>query len=323
MICEAVLLRISFILYSKDMVSSTMKRFSHNHKYVSADTRDAYVLILPLLVLLSVFIIVPVLSNFYYAFTEWKGFGKPVWVGLKNFRKIIHDEIFWSSLKNILILVLYIPISAFITVLLAAILRDGLKGWSVFRSIIYLPNILGYVILGVLLNIFFRDYGVLNNILRSAGLDMLTVRWISSSKTVIHTVGSMFVVWSRLGFGCIYFLAAMSGISPVLYDAARIDGAGWWRSFFSVTVPGVVFGIQFWVVLSFIEVFARMFGFLYSFTGGGPGFSSYTMEFGIYIYGFRYSNMGYASAWAVILFFFCSLIAVAQIYLIRKGSNVS
>jgi ABC-type sugar transport system permease subunit len=262
-----------------------------------------------------------VVSNFYHSLTSWNGFETPKWIGFANFQKIVKDEIFWSSLRNLAILVAYIPASVLVTLILSAMLREGLPGWRFFRSVMYLPNILGYVILGMILNITFRDYGVVNTLLRSIGSGGLALSWIGSSKYAIHTVGALFVVWARLGFGCMYFLAAMSTIGSDIYDASKIDGAGWWRTFFSVTIPSVVPGIQFWIVLSFIEIFARMFGFLYAFTGGGPGFSTYTMEFSIYIYGFRYSQMGYGSAWAVILFFFCSLIAVAQIIAIRKKDS--
>jgi len=85
-----------------------------------------------------------------------------------------------------------------------------------------------------------------------------------------------------------------------------------------VTVPSVVFSIEFWTVLSFIEVFARMFGFIFSFTKGGPGFSTFTLEYGIYYLAFVNMKMGMASAWATVLFFFCAIISVAQLRLMKK-----
>ncbi len=126
----------------------------------------------------------------------------------------------------------------------------------------------------------------------------------------------------RVGFGTIYFLAAMSGIDSQLYDAARIDGAGWWRVFFAVTVPGIAFALQFFTVLCFIEVFARMYAMIHTLTYGGPGFATYTLEFGIYVQGFRSFKMGYASSWSVVLFLLCSIIAIAQIRLLKKEARV-
>ncbi len=288
---------------------------------VRRETIDAYILILPLLALLGVFILYPVVSNIYYSFTKWPGFGPAQWTGLKNYHRLFTDKKFWAALRNTGLLILYIPIGVLVPLLLSAIMREGLKGWTIFKAILYLPNVLGYVILGILFNVFFRDHGPLNTFLRDAGLEQLAVNWIGTTKTAIHMVGLLFVVWSKIGFGCIYFLAAMSSIDNQLYDAARIDGAGWWRIFYQITIPSIRFAVEFWVVLSFIEVFARAFGFLFSFTYGGPGFSTWTLEFGIYILGFKNSQMGYGSSWAVILLLFCAIIAVMQIRLLRKAES--
>jgi ABC-type sugar transport system permease subunit len=288
---------------------------------INTEITDAYILIAPLVVLLAVFILYPVISNLYYGFTEWKGFGEAEWVGFENYIRLFNDNKFWIAIKNTGILVLYIPIGLFIPLVLSALMQDGLKGWAFYKAVLYLPTVLGYIILGILFNIFFRETGPLNTFLHQIGLDALAIRWIGTTKTAIHMVGVLFVVWSKIGFGCIYFLAAMSSIDRQLYDAAKIDGAGWWRMFAQITIPTIRFAVEFWTVLLFIEVFARAFGFLFSFTYGGPGFSTWTLEFGIYILGFKNYQMGYGSAWAVILFFFCAIIAVMQIRLIRRAEQ--
>jgi len=290
---------------------------------IQQEQSDAYILLLPLLLLMVVFIVYPVLANFYYSLTTWKGFGTEIWVGLKNYRRVFHDDKFWYSLKNLGVLVLYIPIGIFIPLLIAAILREGLKGWMFFRSVIYLPTILGYVILGTLFSIILSQSGPLTEMLKMMGVeDANKINLLGQSRSAIHVVALLFVVFSKLGFGCIYFLAAMSSIDSSLYDAAAIDGAGWWQRFFSVTVPSISFSMQFFLVLSFIEVFARMYSFIYTLTYGGPGFATYTLEFGIYRQGFQAFKMGYASSWAVILFVFCSLIAALQINILKKGDQL-
>ncbi|MGL1893060.1 MAG: sugar ABC transporter permease [Spirochaetaceae bacterium] len=287
------------------------------------EQRDAYVLLLPLLILMLVFIVFPVLANFYYSFTKWKGFGAVEWVGLKNFAIIFQDEKFWSSIRNLSVLVLYIPLGVFLPLLISAILREGFKGWTFFRSVIYIPTILGYVILGTLFSIILSQSGPLIEMLKVLGVENANqINILGHSKTAIHIVAILFVVFSKLGFGCIYFLAAMSSIDTGLYDAAGIDGASWWQKFFHITVPSISFSIQFFLVLSFIEVFARMYSFIYTLTYGGPGFATYTLEFGIYKLGFQAFKMGYASSWAVILFIMCSIIAAVQIQVIKKGDQL-
>ncbi len=297
-----------------------MKR---NFSIQRQEQRDAFILVTPLLLLMLVFTVYPVISNFYYSFTEWKGFGTAEWVGLKNYAKAIQDDKFWHSLKNLGTLVLYIPFGVFIPLLLAAILREGLKGWTFFRSIIYLPTILGYVVLGTIFSIIFSQTGPIIEFLSAIGVEnAAAINLLGSSKSAIHIVAVLFVIFTKIGFGTIFFLAAMSGIDSSMFDAAKIDGAGWWRVFFTITVPSISFSIQFFLVLQFIEVFARMYSFIYTLTYGGPGFATYTLEFGIYRQGFQVFKMGYASSWAVILFLLCAVIAAFQIHLIKKGDLI-
>ena len=125
---------------------------------VNREAWDAYLLISPLLLLLFVFILYPVLSNFYYSFTKWKGMGTAQFIGWANYHTLFQDERFWISLKNTTILLLYIPLGTLVPLVLSAILRSGLKGWAFFRALIYLPNVLGYVIIGLIFN---RDIDLL------------------------------------------------------------------------------------------------------------------------------------------------------------------
>lgn len=299
---------------------NVMKRaYSIQHR----EQKDALILTAPLLILMLLFTVYPVLSNFYYSMTEWKGFGTAEWVGFRNYIRAFSDQKFWHSLRNLGVMILYIPAGVFIPLVLAAVLRDGLKGWKFFRAVIYLPTILGYVILGTLFSIILSQTGPMIEILTKLGIeDANTINVLGKSSTAIHVVASLFVIFTKLGFGTIYFLAAMSSINTSLFDAAKIDGAGWWRRFFSISLPSISFAIQFFLVLQFIEVFARMYSFIYTLTYGGPGFATYTLEFGIYRQGFQAFKMGYASSWAVILFFCCSIIAAFQIHIIRKGEMV-
>lgn len=293
-----------------------MKTKRRTVAYSYSENKEFWLLTAPLLILLAIFIVGPVCMNFYYAFTKWKGFGEPTWVGLRNFRRMMRDRMFWAALKNLGILSLYIPLRTMAPLLIAAVLREGLRGWQIFRSLLYLPHVVGAVLISILFSIFLADTGPLNALLTWIGLG--AVPWLSHSKVAIHTLGGLLGVWWEVGFGCIYFLAAMSTIDPDLFDAANIDGAGWWRTLFSVTIPSVTYAVQFWLVKSFITVFARMWGPIFLLTKGGPGYSTVTLEYGIYVKGFSDYRMGYASSWALVLFGFCAIIALVQIYVIRR-----
>jgi ABC-type sugar transport system permease subunit len=286
---------------------------------LSQDAKDGWVLLSPLLLLTGIFLVYPVFSNFYYSLTQYKGFGEPVFIGLENYVRMFSDDRFYSSLKNLLILTLYIPIGVGLPLIIANVLRTGLKGWKLYRGLLYLPNILGPVILGTIFSVMLSQVGPITEILTRMGFtDANRIYLLGRSKSAINTLSFLFVVWMRVGFGCIYFLAAMSTIDSSLYDAAKIDGTNALQDFIHVTIPGIKFSIQFFIVLAFIEVFARMYGMIFTLTGGGPGFATYTLEFGVYMLSFSAYQKGYAAAWAVVLFFFCAIIALIQIRLIRS-----
>ncbi len=289
---------------------------------MTQDAKDALVLLSPLLVLTGVFLVFPVASNFYYSLTKWKGLGTPVFIGLENYRQLFQDTRFYSSLKSLGTLVLYIPLGVFLPLVIANILRTGLRGWKAYRALLYLPNIIGPVILGTIFSVMLSQVGPITEILKSLGYANANEFYmLGKSTSAINTLSFLFVVWMRVGFGCIYFLAAMSTIDESLYDAAKIDGTNKFQDFIHVTIPGIRFSIEFFTVLAFIEVFARMYGMIFTLTGGGPGYATYTLEFGVYMLSFSAYQKGYASAWAVILFFFCAIIALVQIRLIRKGEQ--
>jgi ABC-type sugar transport system permease subunit len=286
---------------------------------LSQEAKDAWILLTPLLLLTVGFLVYPVASNFYYSLTRWKGLGDPVFIGLQNYKKLFQDERFYSSLKNLGILVLYIPLGILLPLLIANALRNGLKGWKIYRAMLYLPNILGPVIFGTIFAVMLSQVGPITELLKRIGFENANEFYLlGKSTSAIHTLAFIFVVLMRVGFGCIFFLAAMSTIDQNLYDAARIDGTNKFQDFIHVTIPGIRFSIEFFSVLAFIEVFARMYGIIFTLTGGGPGYATNTLEFAVYKLSFESYQKGYASAWAVVLFFFCAVIALIQIRLIMK-----
>ena len=289
------------------------------HRGLERDGIAPYLFLSPLLVLLAAFILYPVVMNLLASFTEWKGYGAMKWIGLSNYRSMLNDRAFWTSIWNTGILVCYIPLSTVTTVFVAAILREGIRGWKAYRAILYIPNLLGPVIIGVVFSIYLRDDGSLNLLIKWAGGS--TVRFLTSPSIAINSIGMVQVVWVHLGFGLIYFLAAMNGIDQGVYEAALIDGARFFQTLWRVTVPSIRFAIEFWVVFNFIEVFARMFSYIYTLTRGGPGYGTFTLEYGIFSQGFEKFRVGSSSAWSMVLFLFCAVISFMQIRLMRTRSS--
>jgi len=293
----------------------------HRKKYLGIEGTEAFILYLPLVLLMFAFSAIPILSNFYYSFTRWNGISKPEFIGLENYFRMVQDPRFLSALRNIGILIIYIPFGVLLPLIIAAVLRKGLAGWTVFRGIYYLPNVLGPVLLGIMFSLMFSQVGPITEILKLLRVpNAEKIYLFGKSTSAINTLAFLFVVWMRLGFGIIFFLAAMSTIDSSLYEAADLDGANSFNKFIHVTVPSIMFPIQFFIVLSFIEVFARMYGLLFTLTRGGPGYATYTLEYGIFNLSFTALQKGYGSAWAVTLFFFCAVIAMFQIRLIKRGN---
>ena len=289
------------------------------HRGLETDGFAPFLFLAPLLILLSVFILYPVAMNLFASFTEWKGYGSQKWIGLSNYEQMFQDQAFWTSILNTGLFVLYIPLGTLFTIFIAALMREGIRGWKTYRAILYIPNLLGPVIIGVVFSIYLRDDGSLNLLIKWAGGS--TVRFLSSPSIAINSIGLVQVVWVHLGFGLIYFLAAMNGIDQSIYEAALIDGAGYFQTLWRVTVPSIRFAIEFWVVFSFIEVFARMFSYIYTLTRGGPGYGTFTLEYGIFVQGFEKFRVGYSSAWSAVLFIFCAVISVMQIRLMRRRNS--
>lgn len=276
-----------------------------------------YVFVLPLVSLLALFMVYPVLSTFYHAFTRWDGVMSPVWVGVRNFQFMFQDKVFWIALKNNLLILLYVPLWLMLPLILASLLREQVVGWKFFRAVYFIPHVLSPVIIGTLFGIMLRLDGPVNQVLKALGAVGLTRNWLGDPRIVIHIV-ALVRIWLLFGFGTLIFLAGLSAVPESLYDAAKMDGASWWHTIWHVTLPALRFQIEFWLVLYVITVFARMFDLVFIMTKGGPGYYSYVLEFGTYMTSFRYRQMGYGSAWATFLFVIISVAAVIQIRLMRE-----
>ncbi|MDR2028202.1 MAG: sugar ABC transporter permease, partial [Treponema sp.] len=191
----------------------------------TASYKEALILLAPIIILMSVFIVLPVLSNIYYSFFKWSGVGKPVFIGLDNYTRMIRDERFFSSLRFIGVLILYVPFGVLAPLLLSAVLRSGLRGWQFFRALLYLPSVLGGALLGVVYRVCLSQAGPLNTVLKFFGVQGLEDFYLfGKSWSAVNTLAFLFVIWFRIGFGIIFFLSAMSNINTELFDAADVDG---------------------------------------------------------------------------------------------------
>ena len=187
-----------------------------------------------------------------------------------------------------------------------------MPGWGFFRATVFLPAVYATVVIGILTATVLQLNGPLNQALGAIGLGSLEQEWLGSSRTSIPVI-LLVVVWTNFGYNVLLYLAGMSAIDPSLEEAARIDGAGWFRVLRHVIVPNLRRVVEIVLVVNTITAFAFMFTYIFTITNGGPGYDTYVSEFYIYNQAFTNQNMGYAAAVGVTLVAIVLVIGVLQI----------
>lgn len=274
-------------------------------------TKGAFILgILPAFLLYIVFAIYPILQSFYYSFMDWNGFNEMTFVGLDNFKKLFADSLFWNSVKNNIYVVLVsvlgqVPLALFF----ALLLNRKMKGAKLFRTIGFLPVVLSTVVISLTWSLIFNSRnGLINEFLRSIGLDSLAQNWLGDTKWAMASV-LVVVVWQFVGLYLIIFLAALQNIPTEVLEAAKMDGASEWATTWKITIPMIWETILVAITLC-IAGSLKTFDLIYVMTHGGPAHSTDVMA--LYMFNETFSKLqyGYGSAVSVFIFFF-SLILIA------------
>jgi len=254
----------------------------------------------PALALLLFVFAYPLFAIFDFSLRRIRGATGP-FIGPENYRQIFKDDVFREAVSHNAQLLLAVPILVAISLLLAVLLYERVRGWQIYRNILFVPYILAVPVVGVVLSNMLQRNGVTNALLRAAGLDFLALDWIGSARRALWTVMGV-IIWREMGFGIVLFLARLLSLNEEIQDAAKIDGAGWWQRLLYVTLPQMRGIVEFYTVVSVITMLAWVFSYVYVMTRGGPGNATQIMELYIYNFAFRNSLPGIASAVAVILF---------------------
>ncbi len=268
--------------------------------------------IAPAILILLAFRAYPLGSVIYNSFTNWDGLFRHDFIGFKNYVRIFRADYFWTTLVNSLIMFINVPIQILVGLVVSMLLYEKTRGWRFFRSLYYLPQIVSAVIVGYLFAIFFSYDGPVNTVLRSLGASSIAVEWLGSSPTAIGVVISA-LVWINIGWQGVLMLGGMTAIEPSVFEAARIDGAGFFRRTFSIMLPMIGRVIEYSFVYSVAWTFTGVFPFIYSITNGGPVYGTTTLDFLVYQKAFRESSaLGQACAVAVVLLVIVSGLTVVQ-----------
>lgn len=268
---------------------------------------EGYLFISPWIVGILAFTFIPFVFSFVLGFSQWAISEPPQFVGLDNYVKLFQDEIFWKSLRiTVEFVVLSVSLRVAIALILATLIHQTLFARRFFLAGFYLPVMFSGVVLGILWGMVFSyDYGLLNDLLRRAGIE--GPRWLSQPVTALAAIIIM-SAW-RVGGMTVVFLAGIEDISPELHEAAQIDGANVLQRWLHVTLPMLTPVILFNLVTSMVASF-QAFAEVRILTNGGPYNSTLVYMLYLYRQAFQYFNMGYGSALAWVMFLLVVLITL-------------
>ena len=279
-----------------------------------------YLYVLPLVILLSFVFGYPLVRIFEFSFKQVRGINGP-WIGLGNYWLILSQDLFWESVRHNLLLLLAVPVMVAWSLLIAIVLYERIKGWRLYRVVLFAPYILAIPIIAAVMKKMFQFSGPVNEVLRWLGMDFLALDWIGSSDVALWTV-MLFIIWRESALGIILFLARLLSLDESLIEAARLDGASWWQRVWHVLVPQMKGVIEFYVVVSVITMLSSVFSYVYIMGGGrgGPGTSTMVLELYIFSALIKLSLPGIASAVSVLLFL-VSLILIVPLFAVRRRAN--
>jgi len=284
-----------------ELASLAKRRSKGGPKEKHPDNRAGLAFMAPWLIGLLVITILPMIASFALSFTDYSLIAPPEFTGLDNYKEMVGDTRLHKSLVVTFIYVLVgTPLQLIVALLLAVLLNQGMKGLSFYRSVFYLPSLLGgSVAISILWRQMFGAGGLVNQLLEAIGFTNLP-GWVSNPDTALGTI-ILLHVWT-FGSPMIIFLAGLRQIPQMYYEAAGVDGASKLHQFFHITIPLLTPIIFFNVVLQVINAF-QSFTQAFVVSGGTGGPSDSTLFYTLYLYqkGFTQFDMGYASAMAWLL----------------------
>jgi ABC-type sugar transport system permease subunit len=219
---------------------------------------------------------------------------------LTAYRFVIDDPVFRTAIKHNLLLLLSVPVVLVLALAIALILHEGILGWRLYRTVVFIPYMLAIPVLGTTFVYILSLNGVLNRTLGDFGLGFLRQDWLGSPSWVLPSIASI-IIYHELGFGVVLFLARLLSLPEEVDQAGRIDGCGWWQLRRRITLPQMTGVITAFVTLELITMLSWVFAYVYSTTKGGPNFASYVLEFYIFDNAFTFRAPSFAAASAILL----------------------
>ena len=263
------------------------------------NTVMAYVFMAPALIILCMFVLFPVLFNLPLSLFDYSIISETKFVGLGNYRKAFSDPEFWIAMRNSVLFVLCVPVLQICSLLLAVVVNRGLKGATFFRVLFYIPVVTSMISISIIWSFIFNPDGVINSWLIEHGIISRPIYFLADPKLALPTL--MFVtIWQGLGYYMMLYLAGLQSVPMELVEAARIDGANGFQSFWKITIPMLKPYIWFCSLYSILSALG-VFDIVFAMTEGGPDNSTLVMNYYTYKKAFGNFQFGYAAAAGLVM----------------------
>jgi len=274
-------------------------------KKVLGDKKAIAVFVLPAFLIYFVFVLIPIFYNVYISLFRTDLMSPGVFIGLENYTNLFKDTTFKKALVNNMLmvagsLIAHLPLALF----LGNLLFQKVKGSHFFQTVLFMPSIICGVAVGLLWTFIYNaEFGLLNRLLEAIGLGNLTQAWLANKNIALFCI-IIVVMWQFVGYHMVIQLAAMKNIPESLYESARIDGAGKWVQFKSITFPLIKNILKIDAVL-IITGSLKYYDLIAVMTGGGPNHATELMSTYMFYQGFRTLKYGYSAAIGIVLLLLC------------------
>ncbi|PRB58283.1 carbohydrate ABC transporter permease [Microbacterium sp. MYb45] len=281
----------------------------------AARRREAWagiLFVLPTLAIFAAFKFLPIAGAGAMSLTRYRLNGDIEFLGADNYTRLFADPHFWQSLwVTLLYVVLFVPLIIVVSLAGAVLLNRLVHLSGLFRALLFVPYLSSFVLAGIVWKWIFASDGPLNTAITSVGLD--PVPFLTGDQWLVLASLAVVAVWKGFGYSMLIFLAGLKAQPAEVHEAATIDGAGAWKSFWHITLP-LLKPVLFFVLVIETIVGFQVFDTIYVMTGGGPARASYSLIYFLYDQGFKFFDFGYAAAVGIVLF-----VIVLVLSLIQRG----
>ncbi|NEN04744.1 sugar ABC transporter permease [Diaminobutyricibacter tongyongensis] len=271
----------------------------------------------PALIIVLGVMVYPVVFDLYISLNKSNGVSY-VWRGLGNYLDLVADPIVQGVFLTNLKFLISVPLVVFAAILVSVLLFERVRGWKFFRVVFFIPSVLSAAVIGIMFKSTFGYNGPVNALITAVGGH--PINFFSNANLAISVI-VLALVWSGFGYQALIVLSGLTAIDPAVFEAAAVDGAGWWKRLWHITLPNIRRVLGFVFIINILYTFSALFGFIFVMTAGGPGYDTTTLDYLIYLKAFSGSDLGSGAALAVLVFLLIGLLTILQVKVFKVSEE--